>query len=164
MTYVPEELRQRVAERAKNRCEYCHLHVDHVYFTHEIDHIYAEKHGGNSVEDNLCFACADCNRHKGSDLCSLDPDTAEIVALFHPRRDQWRDHFQLSDTGIIEPVTATGRVTERVLQITGIHPRASSGHSSAASCGECTLFMIQSNRPGRGPRSASCPWGLREAR
>jgi hypothetical protein len=116
MTYIPEALRQQVAERAKVRCEYCRLHEDHAYFTHEIDHIYAEKHGGNTVEKNLCLACADCNRHKGSDLCSLDPHTGEVVALFHPRHDQWGEHFYLMNTGIIEPLTATGRVTERVLR------------------------------------------------
>ena len=116
MTYIPEALRQQVVQRAKARCEYCCLHEDHAYFTHEIDHIYAEKHGGDTVETNLCVACADCNRHKGSDLCSLDPETGEIVALFHPRRDQWGEHFRLMDTGNIEPLTATGSVTERVLR------------------------------------------------
>jgi hypothetical protein len=116
MTYIPAILRQQVEERAKACCEYCHLHEDHAYFTHEIDHIYAEKHGGDTIETNLCLACADCNRHKGSDLCSLDPQTGEIVALFHPRRDEWNEHFRLIDTGIIEPLTAAGRVTERVLR------------------------------------------------
>lgn len=116
MTYIPETLRQQVAQRAKSRCEYCHLHEDHAYFTHEIDHIYAEKHGGDTVDANLCLACADCNRHKGSDLCSLDPQTGDVVALFHPRRDTWTQHFQLVETGIIKPLTAGGRVTERILR------------------------------------------------
>lgn len=116
MTYIPEALRRQVASRAKSRCEYCRLHEDDAYYTHEIDHIYAEKHGGDTVETNLCLACADCNRHKGSDLCSLDPQTGYVVALFHPRRDQWRQHFRLIETGIIEPLTSNGRVTERVLR------------------------------------------------
>jgi hypothetical protein len=116
MTYIPEALRRRIARQANGRCEYCRLHEDHAYFTHEIDHIYAEKHGGDTVEVNLCLACADCNRHKGSDLCSLDPQTGNVTALFHPRRDQWSEHFRLMNTGIIEPLTAAGRVTERVLR------------------------------------------------
>lgn len=116
MTYIPETLRQQVAGRARSRCEYCRLHEDHTYFTHEIDHIYAEKHGGDTVETNLCLACADCNRHKGSDLCSLDPQTGAVAALFHPRRDVWSEHFRLEDNGVIAPLTATGRVTERVLR------------------------------------------------
>ena len=116
MTYIPEGLRQQIAEQAKARCEYCHLHENHAYFSHEIDHIYAEKHGGNTIAENLCLACADCNRHKGSNLCSLDPQTEIITALFHPRRDIWSEHFQLNTSGFIEPLTASGRVTERVLR------------------------------------------------
>ena len=38
------------------------------------------------------------------------------MTLFHPRRDSWNEHFNLGNTGIIEPLTATGRVTERVLR------------------------------------------------
>jgi len=116
MTYISEALRQQVSSRAKSRCEYCRLHADHAYFTHEVDHIYAEKHGGDTLDINLCLACADCNRHKGSDLCSLDPVTGDVVTLFHPRRDKWYEHFSLLETGLIEPLTATGRVTERVLR------------------------------------------------
>lgn len=117
MTYIPEAVRRLVAERAGSRCEYCRLHEDDTFFTHEVDHMYAEKHDGPTVEWNLCLACADCNRNKGSDICSLDPETGEIVALFHPRRDHWADHFQLVDTGVIEPLTAHGRVTTRLLRI-----------------------------------------------
>ncbi|MBN1565184.1 MAG: HNH endonuclease [Anaerolineae bacterium] len=116
MTYIPESLRQQVTERAKGRCEYCYLHQDDTYFSHEIDHIYAEKHGGGTIGENLCLACADCNRYKGSDLCSVDPQTNTVISLYHPRRDQWHEHFRLLDTGIIEPLTGTGRVTERVLR------------------------------------------------
>lgn len=116
MTYISEELRRRVAERAESRCEYCRLHVDNAYFSHELDHIYAEKHGGETVEANLCLACSDCNRYKSSDLCSLDPQTGDLVALYHPRRQTWNDHFRLVDTGIIEPMSPCGRATARVLR------------------------------------------------
>lgn len=115
MTYISEELRRKVAERAEYRCEYCHLHVDNAYFSHEIDHIYAEKHGGKTFEANLCLACADCNRYKSSDLCSLDPLTDEVVALYHPRRQSWSDHFRLHEDGMIEPLSANGRATARIL-------------------------------------------------
>lgn len=115
MTYIPDALRKIVSERAESRCEYCRLHQDNAYFTHEIDHIYAEKHGGETVESNLCLACSDCNRYKGSNLCSLDPQSGDVVTLYHPRNDKWSDHFRLNESGLIEPLTATGRVTERVL-------------------------------------------------
>lgn len=120
MTYISDGLRQLVAERADARCEYCRLHEKYAYHGHEIDHIYAEKHGGDTAEANLCLACVVCNRYKGSDLCSLDPETGNIVALYHPRHHQWDDHFRMIDIGIIEPLTATGRVTERVLRFNRI--------------------------------------------
>lgn len=78
--------------------------------------IISQKHGGPTKPDNLALSCALCNKHKGSDLASLDPDTGNIVALYHPRRDQWVEHFQLSNHRFI-PLTATGRVTIRLLQL-----------------------------------------------
>jgi hypothetical protein len=115
MTYISESLRKAVEIRAGSRCEYCRLHEQHSYFIHEIDHIYAEKHGGETHKTNLCLACAPCNRYKGSDLCSLDHETKQIVPLFHPRQDIWETHFELQLDGLIRPLTPTGRVTARIL-------------------------------------------------
>lgn len=117
MTYISEKLRQAVKERSTFRCEYCRLHESDGYFPHEIDHIYAEKHGGETLSENLCLACADCNRYKGSNLCSLDPQTGEITALFHPRQNDWHEHFTLRNDGNIQAITARGRVTIRVLSL-----------------------------------------------
>jgi hypothetical protein len=90
-----------------------------VFAVHEIDHIIAQKHGGPTVTDNLALSCALCNKHKGSDLASLDPETGLIVPLYHPRRDHWTDHFQVY-AGQVVPLTPTGRVTVRLLQLN--HP------------------------------------------
>ena len=119
MTYVPESLRRLVSQRAEDRCEYCRLHRRHGLFAHEIDHIYAEKHGGKTVEVNLGLSCFDCNRHKGSDLASLDPLNNEIVPLFHSRNDLWAAHFTL-DGAVIQPLTPQGRVTVRLLQMNSL--------------------------------------------
>lgn len=110
MTYISEDLRRVVFRRAGGKCEYCLIHQRHRVKKHEVDHIFAEKHGGHTTSDNLCLGCFNCNRHKGSDLSSLDPQNGEIVPLFHPRRDQWADHFRLEDAWI-QPLTAKGRVT-----------------------------------------------------
>ena len=117
MTYIPEVLRRLVVERAGGRCAYCRLHENDAFFTHEIDHIYAEKHDGPTVASNLCVACADCNRYKGSDICSVDLETGDVVTLYHPYRDGWADHFRLADTGVIEPLSTHGRVTARLLRM-----------------------------------------------
>lgn len=116
MASASAAMRRAIREQARERCEYCLIHNDDTYMPHEIDHIIAQKHGGETSPDNLCLSCADCNRHKGSDLASLDPQTGEPVLLFHPRRDRWEDHFQLD--GIrIEGLTPTGRATARLLQM-----------------------------------------------
>jgi hypothetical protein len=114
-TYIPDALRREVTERAGERCEYCRVHQEDRLFAHEIDHIYAEKHSGQSQSENLSLACAECNRFKGSDLCSFDSVTQTVVSLFHPRREQWSDHFRVVD-GVIEALTSSGRVTARLLQ------------------------------------------------
>ncbi len=80
-----------------------------------IDHIVAEKHGGVTAAENLALSCPLCNQHKGSDLSSIDPGSGAITPLFNPRIDSWVEHFRLVD-GIIEPLTAKGRVTERPLR------------------------------------------------
>jgi len=118
-TYIPAEVRRLVRESARERCEYCLIPESAVFAPHEVDHIVAEKHGGETETDNLAFSCVLCNKHKGSDLASLDPSTGGIIPLFHPRRDRWTEHFRIVD-GRIEPLTATGRVTARLFQLN--HP------------------------------------------
>jgi hypothetical protein len=81
-----------------------------------VDHIVSRKHGGLSTQENLAYACVECNRHKGSDVASIDPDTGEAVPLFHPRHDRWADHFRL-EVERIEPTSSVGSVTVRVLRL-----------------------------------------------
>jgi len=113
---VSEELRAEVARRAGQRCEYCLIHEDDAGFSHQVDHIVSRKHGGSSAADNLAYACVICNRHKGSDVASIDPRTGGIVRLFNPRSDHWADHFQL-EGAVIEPVSSIGSATARLLRL-----------------------------------------------
>lgn len=115
--YISSSLRELVITRARNRCEYCLLHVDdEPIYPHEIDHIIAEKHFGQTEENNLALACFYCNRFKGSDIASVDPLNEQIIPLFHPRTQLWHEHFFL-DGPVIVPLTKFGRVTVRLLQI-----------------------------------------------
>ena len=113
-THIPVALRRKVRERAGEVCEYCLIPETMTWSSHTIDHIVAEKHGGATVADNLALACTLCNSRKGSDLASIDEQTGLIERLFHPRRDRWSDNFRLVG-GRIEPRTATGRATARLL-------------------------------------------------
>src|SRR2546423_15706735 len=117
--YVPVALRRLVRARAGERCEYCLIAEGLTLAHHWVDHVIAEKHGGQTEEGNLALSCVLCNQHKGSDLTSIDPETGAITPLFHPRRDRWTDHFRLAGARI-EPLTPTGRVTVRLLQLN--HP------------------------------------------
>ena len=114
--YISAPLRQEVYDRASGQCEYCLTPQIAALVSPEIDHIVARKHGGETEADNLALACTLCNKHKGSDLTSIDPDSGEIAPLFHPRRQRWADHFRL-ENGQIVPLTATGRVTVNLLQL-----------------------------------------------
>jgi hypothetical protein len=116
-TYIPVALRQLVVERARLQCEYCLLPGELAFLlSHEVDHVIAEKHGGETVEHNLAFACWRCNRHKGTDLASFDPQTGALTLLFNPRTQRWGEHFALVGASL-DGLTAEGRTTVRLLQL-----------------------------------------------
>ena len=69
--WISTELRQIIADRAKQSCEYCLIAEAHTFYGCEVDHIISFKHGGSSDADNLAYACALCNRAKGSDVGSI---------------------------------------------------------------------------------------------
>jgi hypothetical protein len=117
--YISPALRQLAYKRASGMCEYCLIPEIATFAVHEIDHIIPLKHGGQTVSENLALSCALCNKHKGTDLTSIDPETGEIVPLYHPRRERWVDHFQLQGA-LFLPLTPTGHVTIRLLQLN--HP------------------------------------------
>ena len=110
------DLRKQVARRAAFRCEYCLLHEEDSFSPHQVDHIISRKHGGRSVLDNLAYCCIRCNAWKGTDLGSLHASTGKLVPFFHPRRQQWSEHFRLVGA-TIEPLTPEGAVTARILRL-----------------------------------------------
>jgi hypothetical protein len=118
-TYIPTALRQVVTERAAGRYEYCLYPQEASFLAFEVEHIVAEKHGGSTVAGNLALACPYCNRYKGTDLGSLDPETGQLTSFFSPRTQKWADHFRLDGAWII-PLTPEGRVTVTILQFN--HP------------------------------------------
>jgi hypothetical protein len=116
MSEIDSSLRSFVRLRAGGLCEYCLISERFTLAEHEIDHVIAVKHGGLTVVENLALCCVICNRYKGSDIASIDPETCQLTPLFHPRADQWDKHFQLRDGEIIAR-TAGGRVTVRLLRL-----------------------------------------------
>ncbi|MBX2889729.1 MAG: HNH endonuclease [Saprospiraceae bacterium] len=109
--YIPESIRQFVAERANYQCAYCLLPQHIAGFQFEIDHIVSIKHRGSSSPDNLAFSCPICNGNKGSDLGTFVEN--QLVRFFNPRKDVWSEHFELSH-GKILPKTPTGEATAQI--------------------------------------------------
>lgn len=109
--------RRQVRERAGDRCEYCRIpQPAQPLARFHIEHIIAQKHGGEDDLSNLALACHYCNVHKGPNLSGVDPEDGQVVPLFHPRRDIWDEHFAV-DGGFIVGLTPTGRATVRVLEM-----------------------------------------------
>jgi len=110
-------LRQVVRKRAAQRCEYCRFHErDLPLWPFHLDHIVAEQHHGGDDPQNLAWACQRCNLCKGTNLTGVDPDSAQIVRLFHPRTDRWGKHFASQGDRILG-LTAIGRATVWLLQM-----------------------------------------------
>jgi hypothetical protein len=113
---ISPELRDLVRARAGNRCEYCRLPQSVVLHKHEPDHIIPRQHEGETVAANLALACMRCNRYKGPNVGSFDPNTGNLVPFFNPRQQNWADHFEFKD-GVIWPITAEARVTVKILRL-----------------------------------------------
>ena len=72
--------------RAGYSCEYCRLGEERSNLKFCVDHVIARQHGGGDGLENLALACGFCNRHKGPNVAGVDPETQQILRLFHPRR------------------------------------------------------------------------------
>jgi len=116
MPDIETALRELVRLRAAGLCEYCRISERFTLAEHEIDHVIAVKHGGQTVAENLALCRTVCNRFKGSDIASIDSGTGELAPLFHPRLDRWDDHYEFRN-GEIVGLTARGRVTVRLLRM-----------------------------------------------
>src|SRR5262245_2235659 len=114
---MPRGLRQSVRERAEGRCEYCRFHENHLpFWPFHLEHVVVRQHGGTDNLANLAWDWPRCNALKGTNLSAMDPDSAEVVRLFHPRTDRWGEHFELRGKRIVG-VTPVGRATVWLLQM-----------------------------------------------
>ncbi|HEV2948266.1 MAG TPA: HNH endonuclease signature motif containing protein [Gemmataceae bacterium] len=112
---VPGPLAKFVRERARDRCEYCLLPQSSQEAAFHIDHIKPASALGPTTAENLALACITCSLRKAARIDVVDPLSKQTVPLFHPRRDQWSDHFRWTPGCRLHGVTATGRATIRAL-------------------------------------------------
>lgn len=113
---IPPDLRAQVHRLDRACCAYCQTPEALTITTFEMDHIIPVSAGGATLLENLCLTCPVCNRYKATRQTAPDPDTGRIVALYHPRRDQWYVHFAwTNDRQRILGITPTGRATVAAL-------------------------------------------------
>jgi len=109
------------ARRASHRCEYCRAPESVFNFPFEVEHIVPRLRGGADRESNWALSCRSCNLHKSDAVEGLDPQTGKTVPLFHPRLQQWEEHFALDEsTGLMNGLSATGRATVVKLRMNGV--------------------------------------------
>ena len=123
MSVVDQTTRVLLEVRAGHRCEYCRLPMHGQVATFPIDHITPRSEAGATDLENLAVACGHCNARKWKHTHGLDPTSGESVALYHPRRDRWEDHFRWStgDPAVVEGISPTGRATINRLEMN--HPK-----------------------------------------
>ena len=81
-----------------------------------VEHIRPRRHGGSDHGSNLSLARIDCNLHKGPNLTGIGPATQALTELFHPRRQEWEEHFAWE--GIFSSARRrVGRTTVQVLAV-----------------------------------------------
>jgi hypothetical protein len=119
MVRLSRRLFEEVRLRAKGRCEYCRLPDSASSLAFQPDHIIAIKHSGRTHEANLAWSCFYCNSYKGPCIAGHDPPTGLLTRLFHPRFDDWNDHFRWRGP-VLAGITDVGRTTIKVLKIN--HP------------------------------------------
>jgi HNH endonuclease len=89
--------RRSIKARAQFCCEYCLSQEAYSPDPFSVDHIVPIAAGGQDLANNLALACQGCNNYKHVKTYALDPLTLKEVALFHPRRDDWHEHFTWTD-------------------------------------------------------------------
>ncbi|GAB4460337.1 MAG: hypothetical protein OHK0029_24150 [Armatimonadaceae bacterium] len=112
------DVRQQVAERAGFLCEYCR--TPNAFSTDDfaVEHILPRVIGGTDELNNLAWSCQGCNSRKFTATTGMASVTGETVPLFHPRTDEWQDHFCWNDAGTqLVGLTSTGRATIERMQL-----------------------------------------------
>ncbi|MEM8529053.1 MAG: HNH endonuclease [Bacteroidota bacterium] len=97
---------------AKGCCEYCKCLEKFSPSEFTNDHIIPISLGGTNDLMNLARACQACNGSKYTATTAIDPISGEEVPLFHPRKEDWNDHFKwTTDLLRMEGISPTGRAT-----------------------------------------------------
>jgi hypothetical protein len=118
MSIISDKLRAQVNQIDQNHCAYCQTSQANSGIPLTCDHILPRAQNGLTILENLCLACRTCNEYKSDTTEAPDPVTGVMTPLFHPRQQQWHDHFQWTSDGTqVEGKTPTGRATVIALRM-----------------------------------------------
>lgn len=107
-----------IKERAKACCEYCKFPYAFSHSAFHSDHITPPIKGGSEELENFAFACDRCNAKKWKHTEGIDPLSKNPSALFHPRKDNWNEHFTwTNDFTQVVGLTPKGRATIELLEL-----------------------------------------------
>ncbi len=135
--YISRKKKNTVRNRADCRCEYCKIPDSHIPGSFNIDHITPIALDGSSELENLAYSCRGCNECKSAKTTVTDPNTGKEIPLFHPRKDNWNDHFKWDNEVLyIIGISLKGKLTiqaldmnrqglinlRQVLKNAGLHP------------------------------------------
>ncbi|MDQ2746196.1 MAG: HNH endonuclease [Acidobacteriota bacterium] len=110
--------REEVFKRAQGVCEYCRSQENYSISMFEVEHILPISKKGETILENLAFACSGCNKYKSDRISSFDAPSQAEIEFYNPRKDDWHEHF-IWNTGSTEIIgkTAKGRVTIKLLKL-----------------------------------------------
>jgi hypothetical protein len=114
---MPHPLHEQVRRAFGFRCGYCRVDETSAGAELTVDHYRPLSAGGADDLENLVYACFRCNLYKG-DYWPLPEEEAAGLFVLHPQRHILGDHLrENSQTGHLEPMTATGEFNIRLLHL-----------------------------------------------
>ncbi len=116
--YITAKEKRIISARAGQLCEYCRSRADFAHQSFSIEHIIPVSQDGPTELENLALACPGCNGFKSDKTTATDPTNGKNVLLYHPRQQNWNDHFEWSDDCLnIMGRIPTGRATIATLRL-----------------------------------------------
>jgi hypothetical protein len=114
---MPHPRLGQVRRRYGYRCGYCGVSETDTGGELTVDHYQPVTTGGTDDDQNLVYACIRCNQYKGRFFPSTE-DLSYGRRVLHPARDDIYEHLREDrDTGLLQPMTETGRFHVAILQL-----------------------------------------------
>ena len=119
--YITVAIRKAILQLSHGYCEYCILPSNFSTDFFHYEHIVPLSLDGKTELGNLARSCGICNINKRDKIQHIDPLSQQVMRLYHPRQDTWKEHFQWSDDDLhIVGISPIGRATIDLLKMNRI--------------------------------------------